>query len=679
MTKERWEGILECKKRFLQNTDEDPLANPYMSKEVAASWIRSRKMGINPFIKATEPHLTLEEHRKILEHNRELINIVRPIINTFKDMAVLTSGYVLYLCEKNGAFLLQEGEMMRIPTDGLIWNENTVGTNVHSLSMRLKRPVQLMGPEHYLVALENIIASAAPIMDEKGEAIATLILSQPLVEKPWEKGFENWRTHTLALITSIAAAVEAQMKLNKSNLKLQESYDDLRKVNDNLMTAHNTLEATLAFIDEGIITVDYEGKIVHTNQEGLRILNMKPDEIGTRNIQEFLGKHSKVMSLVHKGKQMDIEETIFVKNDEQPYMINIRPILNQSSKDVDVAVLRLNHTEKINAMVAKRSGSIVKYRFEDIIGQDPGLKKVVDLARRFAHSPENILLIGESGSGKELFAQAIHNENRPHGPFIAVNCAALPRELIESELFGYEGGSFTGADRSGRPGKIELAHGGTLFLDEIGDMPLELQAILLRTIEDKQVMRVGGRRYIKVDFRLIAATNKNLYKMVKENQFREDLYFRLSVLTVNIPPLRARKGDIEILSKYFIEKYCRKQGWKVPVISPAAQAKINEYEWPGNVRQLQNAMIYAVNTAQNGIITAEDLPAYINADIIPTKVEDMMDNYNDDSALRLDNIEKNAIKAAMLKAENHIPAAAEILGISKSTLYRKLKEYEIQY
>jgi len=150
-------------------------------------------------------------------------------------------------------------------------------------------------------------------------------------------------------------------------------------------------------------------------------------------------------------------------------------------------------------------------------------------------------------------------------------------------------------------------------------------------------------------------------------------------LTVNIPPLRARKGDIEILSKYFIEKYCRKQGWKVPVISPAAQAKINEYEWPGNVRQLQNAMIYAVNTAQNGIITAEDLPAYINADIIPTKVEDMMDNYNDDSALRLDNIEKNAIKAAMLKAENHIPAAAEILGISKSTLYRKLKEYEIQY
>ena len=679
MTKERWEEILECKKRFLQNNDENPLLNPHMSKEVAASWIRSKKMGINPLKKATEPHLTPTEHRKVLNDNRALIDIVRPIINTFKDMAVLTSGYILYLCEKNGAFLLQEGDMMRVPTDGLIWNENTVGTNVHSLSMRLKKPVQLMGPEHYLVALENIIASAAPIMDESGEAIATLILSQPLVEKPWEEGFEDWRSHTLGLITSIAAAVEAQMKLNKSNQKLQESYNDLRKVNDNLMTAHNTLEATLAFIDEGIITIDRRGIIIHINQEGLRILKIKPDEIGTRNIQDFLGKHSRVMSLVSKGKKVDVEETIFVKNDEQPYVINIRPVVNPSSKDVDAAVLRLNHTEKINAMVAKRSGSIVRYRFEDIIGKDTGLKKVVDLARRFAHSPENVLLIGESGSGKELFAQAIHTESRPQGPFMAVNCAALPRELIESELFGYEGGSFTGAERSGRPGKIELAHGGTLFLDEIGDMPLELQAVLLRTIEDKQVMRVGGRRYNKVDFRLIAATNRNLYNMVKENQFREDLYFRLSVLTINIPPLRARKEDIEILSKYFIETYCQKQGWKVPTLSPAAQARINEYEWPGNVRQLQNAMIYAVNTTLNDTIMAEDLPSYINLEIVPTKVDGGEDYFNDDEALSLQNIERNAIKAAMLRAENYIPAAAEILGISKSTLYRKLKEYEIQY
>lgn len=264
---------------------------------------------------------------------------------------------------------------------------------------------------------------------------------------------------------------------------------------------------------------------------------------------------------------------------------------------------------------------------------------------------------------------------------MAVNCAAMPRELIESELFGYEGGSFTGAERSGRPGKIELAHGGTLFLDEIGDMPLELQAVLLRTLEDKQVMRIGGQRYKDVDFRLIAATNKNIYKMVKENQFREDLYFRLSVLTINIPPLRERsKVDIELLSKYFVENYCKKMGWPVNEISPAAQSIINEYDWPGNVRQLQNAMIYAVNTAQGDVIKPEHLPSYILLDTAPLKFEDIIDTTSDNlEMLRMENIEKAAIKMALLKANNNVPAAAEILNISRSTLYRKLKDYNIEY
>ena len=257
----------------------------------------------------------------------------------------------------------------------------------------------------------------------------------------------------------------------------------------------------------------------------------------------------------------------------------------------------------------------------------------------------------------------------------------MPRELIESELFGYEGGSFTGAERSGRPGKIELAHGGTLFLDEIGDMPLELQAVLLRTLEDKQVMRVGGRRYKNVDFRLIAATNKNIYKMVKESQFREDLYFRLSVLTINIPPLRERSGsDIELLSKFFVESYCQKQGWEISQISPAAQIKINEYDWPGNVRQLQNAMIYAVNTAQGAVIKPENLPNNISLDTSPIKDKEV--EYSDANVietLRMDNIEKAAIKAALIHANNCAPAAAEILGVSRSTLYRKLKEYNISH
>lgn len=676
ITLERWEKILKCKMQFLQTEDNmDPRTCDYMNEEVAESWLRSRKLGINPYVKVTEPLLSPLEHRKLLEENRLIIDVTRPLVKTFKEMAILTSDYILYLCDKNGAFLLQEGEMMRMPTEGVVWNEYTVGTCVHSLCIRSNGPVQLIGPEHYCVGLQDIIASAAPIMDESGEVIATLILGQLLRDKPWGDSFQNLLSHTLGLITSLAKAVEVQIKLNKSNDKLKESNESLIVLNRTYKATKDTLEATLAFIDEGIITIDHTGTIININHEGTRILKVRPDEIGIRNINDFLGRQSHVMSVVETGKNIDLEESIYVGNDEQPYVMNIRPILNQITNQVEVAVLRLNHTEKVNAIVVNRSGAVASYNFDNIIGENKEFKKVISLAKRFAISSENILLIGESGTGKELFAQGIHNLHRPQGPFMAVNCAAMPRELIESELFGYEGGSFTGAERSGRPGKIELAHGGTLFLDEIGDMPLEIQAVLLRTLEDKQVMRIGGRRYKKVDFRLIAATNKNLSKMVKENQYREDLFYRLSVLTVNIPPLRKRVDDIERLSRYFIKNYCQKQGWKIPQISPLAIKKINDFAWPGNIRQLQNALIYAVNSAQDNIIQPENLPLYIILDSNPVNVDETTGS----EMLCLENLEKNAIKTALLHASNSIPDAANILGISRSTLYRKLKDYNLDH
>jgi transcriptional regulator with PAS, ATPase and Fis domain len=325
-------------------------------------------------------------------------------------------------------------------------------------------------------------------------------------------------------------------------------------------------------------------------------------------------------------------------------------------------------------MVTSRSGATAAFSFDEIIGESKEFNKAVSMGKRFAKSPENVLIIGESGTGKELFAQSMHNDYRPHGPFIAVNCAAMPRNLIESELFGYEPGSFTGAERSGRPGKIELAHGGTQFLDEIGDMPLELQAVLLRVLEDKQVMRIGGRRYKKVDFRLIAATNKNLYQMIQEGLFREDLYFRLSVLSVNLPPLRERGNDVELLSQYFIKNYCKKMGWKLPKFSTVAANLLKTYKWPGNVRQLENAVIYAANTAQNDLIEADDLPAIVlggNSTVPSTS------SINSNSVQTIEAMEKVVIENALYKTRNNITKAAELLGIGKSTLYRKLKEYDI--
>lgn len=678
MTKEAWEGLLQCKDDFVSTKLQDPRTCPFLNREIAESWIRSRQFGIDPHMDVHLPTLSPEQFAAVLEENQQLIKIINPLLETFKEMAILESGYVMYVCDKNGAFLHSEGEMTRMPTlhdskAGLVWNESTIGTNVHSLCARLRQPVQIWGPEHYCTVLQDVMVSASPILNEDGEVIATLILSQPIVDQPWSEAFQNFRSHTLGLITAVATAVEAQIKLENSNQKLKVSYNDLA-------TVHDALEATLAFVDEGIITIDCSGKILHSNTEGLRILKLKSEDIGNRYIEDFLSPNSSIKTLINAGIPRDIEENIVAGNDEQAYLLFIRPIINQFSNRTELAVLRFNPIEKINSIAANRAGAIASYRFEDILGESRELKMSLNMAQRFATSEENILLLGESGTGKELFAQAIHNTHRPHGPYIAVNCAAMPRELIESELFGYEGGSFTGAERSGRPGKIELANGGTLFLDEIGDMPLELQAVLLRVLEDKQVMRIGGRRYKKVDFRLVAATNKDLYKMIQENQFREDLYFRLSVLAVNIPPLRARGNDIVILSRIFVNKYCQKQGWKTPEISQAALKHITEYKWPGNVRQLQNAMVYAVNTAQEGVIKPENLPHYIIRDTAPIKIEGTSPNSADiREMLSLENLERSAIGTALLHANNCIPVAAEMLGISRSTLYRKLKEYNIEH
>lgn len=673
ISEKRWNEILECKEQFLNN--EDPCSCENLHSEVLKSWYKSRELGINPYVKLTKPQLSYNEFKKILEDNDKLIEVIKPLINTFKSMAIFTCGYILYLCDQNGVFLLQEGEMMRMPTEGLVWNESTIGTCVHSLCTQLKSPVQLMGPEHYCVALNDILAFAAPIMNEAGDVIATLILSQPLMDKPWLDSLQNINSHTLGLITSLAVAAEGQLKLINRNKSLKESFHNLKIAHENLSLSHATMKAISNFLDEGIIAIDRTGAIIHTNREGARILKIEMGEKGNRNINEFLCSHSHLMSLIEEGRGTSIEEPLCIDNDEHSYIIHVQPIFNPGTEHIDVAVLRFNPVEKINAMVVSRSGAVANYNFEDLIGKSKELKRSIDLAQRFANLTDNILLIGESGTGKELFAQAIHNSYRPQGPFIAVNCAAMPRELIESELFGYEGGSFTGAERSGRPGKIELANGGTLFLDEIGDMPLEIQAVLLRTLEDKQVMRVGGRRYKKVDFRLVSATHKDLYCMVKEKQYREDLYFRLSVLTINIPPLRSRGNDIEILSKYFIEKYCKKQGWKIPEITPETQKIINEYKWPGNVRQLQNAMTYAVNTAQKGQINPENLPNYIMTDTVPISNDKMVN----EEMLRLDNLEKIAIETALLRSDNNMDRAVEMLGISRSTLYRKLKDYNINH
>ncbi|MDR2716157.1 MAG: sigma 54-interacting transcriptional regulator [Coriobacteriaceae bacterium] len=326
--------------------------------------------------------------------------------------------------------------------------------------------------------------------------------------------------------------------------------------------------------------------------------------------------------------------------------------------------------------------------FDDILGNSKGFRDTVALAKRFALTGEHIILSGESGTGKELFAQAIHNYSKAGGAFMSINCAAIPPRLIESELFGYESGSFTGAEKGGRPGKVELADGGTLFLDEIGDMALDLQATLLRVLENKRVMRVGGRSYRQIDFRVIAATNSDLGAMVESGRFRADLLFRLSVLALNLPPLRERPEDKRLFAHFFLDE-CRQKGIPGPGgFAPETLEAIEGYDWPGNVRQLKNAVTAAFYSAAGPTIAVGDLPASVaaghcagaggDADGDGGEAGNGNGDVAGDGGLSLGLQEERLIRAALARTQGNIAQAAALLGISKATLYRKLDRYRIR-
>jgi transcriptional regulator with PAS, ATPase and Fis domain len=292
-------------------------------------------------------------------------------------------------------------------------------------------------------------------------------------------------------------------------------------------------------------------------------------------------------------------------------IVSIYPIVSDD-KNVDGAVVFFNPVKKFRSLFNHISGAHASFSFQDIIGQNPLLLQAIQTATLAADKRSNILLQGESGTGKELFAQAIHNASpRRNGPFIAVNCGAIPRELLGSELFGYVEGAFTGARKGGRTGKFELASGGTLFLDEIAEMPLGKQVSLLRAVQEKKITRIGDDKIIPVDVRIICATNKDLKKEVEKGNFRQDLYYRLNVISIKLPPLRERREDIPLQFNYMLKESSEKMHIKVPRIQPGVLDYLIHYDWPGNVRELQNVVERMLNICDGGEISTQHLPAEI--------------------------------------------------------------------
>jgi transcriptional regulator with PAS, ATPase and Fis domain len=314
-----------------------------------------------------------------------------------------------------------------------------------------------------------------------------------------------------------------------------------------------------------------------------------------------------------------------------------------------------------------------KYSFGQTLGKSDAIRDKINRAMQVAATNSSVLVSGESGTGKEVFARTIHQASGRKGPFIAVNCSAIPENLFESEMFGYEGGAFTGALNKGKIGKVELANKGTLFLDEIGDLPLYMQAKLLRVLQERQVERVGGDKSIDIDVRIISATNRDLKTMVKEGSFREDLFYRLNVVNLEIPSLRDRKEDIPMFIKKFIDEFCKENSIFVPRIIPEVFQILMSHDWPGNVRELKNTVEHLVIFSKDGEIKIESLPEHLVEKWEQCQelevVYDLQENVK--------RIEIDTMRRAMEAAEGNKAQAAKLLNIPRSTLYYKIKFYDL--
>ncbi|BDR77587.1 transcriptional regulatory protein [Clostridium tetani] len=455
-------------------------------------------------------------------------------------------------------------------------------------------------------------------------------------------------------------------------------YEELKAKEKNLKILSFILE--LAY--DGLVVIDKYGYITMINKTYADFLGVDQERSIGKHVTEVI--ESTRMHIVAKT---GIAETAQLQKVKGKYMIANRipviengelvavagKVLFKNIKELDLLYKKIRNIENEYKKYKGQfdESNSASYSFDNIIGKSDKINKTKDLAKKAAKTNSNVLIRGESGTGKELFAHAIHMESeRVYGNFIKLNCAAIPRDLLESELFGYEGGAFTGAKKEGKIGKFELADGGTIFLDEIGDMPLHMQAKLLRVLQEREVERIGATRSKKIDVRVISATNRDLEKMIKEGEFREDLYYRLNVVTVNIPPLRERREDIKILSEYLLEKISKKLGKKTKSFSKEAMSCLMNYKWEGGVRQLENIIERAVNLVEHNEMIE---PKHFPGNIVSNKyiVEDS------DLNKLINQVEKDIILETLIYCNWNKTLAAKKLNISRTSLYEKIAKHNI--
>ena len=641
-----------------ENYIHNEIASETTKKIILDSWKRCAEYGVPAENNYPLRVLNFDELEKRKAKNRQLIQISAPIRESIRRF-IHGSHFVIALTDAEGVIIELTGdEQMKRSIigggfiEGADWSERSVGSNAIGTALAINQPVQFAGYEHYCTFTQKTACAAAPVHEPDGRLIGTIDLTGRL---------RDVNHHTLGMAVAMASDIENCLRISRAErkMRLENAYKDIM----------------LQAMSQGVVALNERNVITHMNKAAADILHLAREHTGD-NIQSFLARQeSSVRQLFEsEGTWTDRDLTLKLGRNQIRITATLRNIVDDNGTRLGCIII-FDEIKRTQRMVARYVGATARLTFDDIIGESAAFRRSIAMAQSAARSDASILLLGESGTGKDILAQAIHNaSSRRDNPYVAINCGAIPKELVASELFGYAEGAFTGAKRGGSAGKFEMADGGTIFLDEIGEMPLDLQVHLLRVLENRTITRVGGAESIPINVRVIAATNADLKESVDAGLFRSDLYYRLNVISLNLPPLRERIGDIPKLIRHFYSQYFDGQ----VVIPEDYEEILCRYSWPGNIRELRNIIERTVSLSPDKRLRTDYLPA----DLVKTKkpaqntpVPETGGNVRSVTTVR--DAEKEALITSIIRNQGNITQAAKDLGISRVTVYRKLKAYGI--
>ena len=642
--------LLAYENAWIQYMESGEKNENVINRDIYDSWEKSSSLGVDPFSLEKPAAVDEQELKRRLRKNRYVFQIVEPSMEILFDI-INESEYAVILSDREGVIIrvMCGPEMKDICSkinlrEGADYRMESVGTNSINMAIELKKPVQITGCQHYRQIFQHYTSSSAPVLTESGGVLCVLsVLGK----------YEQENEHTLGMIHSITKGIESQHHINK--------------INRNLKKRNNQLEKILSMVSDSIVYTENR-KIIQVNGSMLKLIGKDESEVIGRNVYDAIVTQPSLAEFFADEKKANTGGHVLLigKNDSYKCIVSTEEVSSGFEKSPGGRLIRFTQIKMIEMMASKMRFA-AKYTFEDLIGESDAFSEAITVAKKASAFDSRVIITGESGTGKEMFAQAIHNNSsRKAGPFVAVDCGAIPHELFESEFFGYEKGAFTGARREGKEGLVEKANNGTLFLDEIGNMSLDMQIKLLRVLQEGVVFRIGGASPVNVDLRVIAATNADLEQEIRNGTFREDLYYRLNVFRIKIPPLRERRSDIPLLVNNII-KTSNNIDPSVKV-DKSAMDVFTGYDWPGNVRQLHNAVERAIIMADEHVIYPESISGEISGSM---GVRGRFSGGGFEASKEtLEEMTGRYIKFCLDMNDGNISRTAKQLDVSRTTIYK---------